>query len=114
MIKVRFEHSDDGKSLILTVKGHSEQSEVGHDIVCASASILAYTVAQIVTTMQNEGKLKKKPTIRLESGDAVITCKPSRPHYAEALHTFSVAQVGYVLLEHNYPDYVKLTQFGQA
>ena len=114
MIQVRFEHSEDGKTLILTVKGHSGQADVGQDIVCASASILAYTVAQVVTTMRDEGKLKKKPNIRLDSGDAVITCKPTKQYYAEALHTYSVAQVGYDLLQYNYPEYVQLTKFGEA
>ena len=114
MIQARFEKSEDGKTLILTVKGHAGQADVGQDIVCASASILAYTVAQVVTTMRDEGKLKKKPNIRLESGDAVITCKPIKQFFAEALHTFSVAQVGYDLLHHNYPRYVQLTKFGKA
>ena len=114
MIQARFEKSDDGKTLILTVKGHAGQADVGQDIVCASASILAYMVAQVVKTMHDEGKLKKKPNIRLESGDAVITCKPTKQFYAEALHTFSVAQVGYDLLHHNYPQYVQLTKFGRA
>jgi len=114
MIQARFEKSEDGKTLILTVKGHAGQADVGQDIVCAAASILAYTVAQVVKTMHDEGKLKKKPNIRLESGDAVITCKATKQYYAEALHTYSVAQVGYALLQHNYPDYMQLVKFGMA
>ena len=86
MIKVRFDKSEDGKTLILTLEGHAGQAEVGKDIVCSTASILAYTTAQMVQTMREEGKLKKKPHIRLEEGNAVITCKPSRSYYAEALH----------------------------
>lgn len=114
MIQVKFEHSEDGKTLILTVKGHAGQAEVGQDIVCAAASILSYTVAQVVMTMREQGKLKKKPHLRMDSGDAVITCKPTKPYYAEALHTYSVAQVGYDLLQHNYPQYVQLIKFGKA
>ena len=112
MVKVRFEK--DGKSLILTVKGHSGQAESGQDIVCASVSILAYTTAQVVQEMQNQGKLKKKPTIRLESGDAVVTCKPNKAYYNEAFHAFSVVQTGYSLLHHNYPQFVDLKMFGEA
>ena len=114
MIQARFDFSDDGKTIIFTVKGHAGQADIGHDIVCASASILAYTVAQVVKTMREEGKLKKNPNIRLDSGDAIITCKPTKQYFAEALHTFSVAQVGYDLLHHNYPQYVQLTKFGKA
>lgn len=114
MIQVRFEKSEDGKTIILTIKGHSGQAEIGQDIVCSAASILAYTVAQMVTTMREEGKLKKSPHIRMESGDATITCKPSRQYFSEALLTYTVAQTGYDLLAHTYPGYVRVIKFGEA
>ena len=114
MIQVRFEKSEDGKSIILTLKGHSQQAEMGQDIVCSAASILAYTVAQMVTTMREEGKLKKNPHIRMDSGDAAITCKPTKQYFNEALHTYTVAQTGYELLAHTYPEYVRVTKFGEA
>lgn len=114
MIQVRFEKSDDGKTLILTLKGHSGQAEMGQDIVCSAASILAYTVAQMVTTMREEGKLKKSPHIRMESGDATITCKPTKQYFGEAMNTYRVAQTGYELLAHTYKDYVRVTKFGEA
>lgn len=112
MIQVRFEK--DGKNIILTVQGHSQQAEMGQDIVCSAASILAYTVAQMVAEMGECGKLKKKPHIRMESGDAAVTCKPTKQYFNEALHTYSVAQTGYELLAHTYPEYVRLTKFGEA
>lgn len=114
MIQVRFEKSEDGKTIILTLKGHAEQAEIGQDIVCSAASILAYTVAQMVTTMREERKLKKSPHIRMESGDATITCKPTRQFFGEAMHTFKVAETGYELLAHTYPDYVRVIKFGEA
>lgn len=114
MVKARFEITEDGKSIVLNVKGHAESGEIGHDIVCASVSILTYTVGQIVKDMQTQGRLKKKPTIRLDSGDACITCKPNRAFFDEALMAFSVAQVGFNLLSHNYPNFVELTPFGKA
>jgi uncharacterized protein YsxB (DUF464 family) len=110
MIKVKIEKSEDGKTLILTLEGHAGQAEIGQDIVCSAASILAYTTAQMVQTMREEGKLKKKPHIRLESGDAVITCKPSKGYFAEAMHIYSFAQTGYALLESNYPEYLSLVR----
>ena len=112
MIQVRFEK--DGKNIILTVQGHSEQAEMGQDIVCSAASILAYTVAQMVADMGESGKLKKKPHIRLDSGDSAITCKPTKQYYNEALHTYTVAQTGCELLAHTYPEYVRVTKFGEA
>lgn len=113
MIQVKFDKSEDGKTLVLTVNGHADFEEAGRDIVCSAASILACTVAQCVTFMHEQGKLRKKPNIRLDNGDAVITCKPCKGFFAEAMHTYSVAQVGYALLEHTYPEYVQLKQFGR-
>lgn len=111
MLKVKFEMSDDQKTLILTLTGHAESANKGEDTVCAAASILAYTVAQEVKEMQEKGKLKKKPNIRLDEGDATITCKPVKNAYLEALHIFKVAQTGYRLLAANFQDNVQLTTF---
>lgn len=114
MIQVRFEKSEDGKSLILTIKGHSGQAPIGQDIVCASASILAYTVAQAVLNMREQGKLKKQPTVRMNEGDAVVTCKPNRAYFAEALNIFSVAEVGYDLLSKKYPEFVNVIRLDET
>lgn len=115
MIKVAFYNNNDSRELKMTVKGHAGQADVGHDIICASASILAYTVAQVLKAMHSHGDLTEEPKIRLNSGDAVVSCRVKEDNnYAEALHTFFVAQVGYSLLAHNYPNFVELKMFGEA
>jgi hypothetical protein len=68
----------------------------------------------MVADMGESGKLKKKPHIRMESGDSAVTCKPTKQYFNEALHTYTVAQAGYELLAHTYPEYVRLTKFGEA
>ena len=40
MLKVTFEQKEN--KLTLKLEGHAGQADIGHDIVCASASILAY------------------------------------------------------------------------
>lgn len=114
MIQIKFSKSENGKTIILEVKGHAGQAPIGQDIVCASVSILAYTVAQAVLNMGEQGKLKKKPHIRLDSGDAVITCQPTRNNFSEALHTFSLAEVGYTLLSDKYPEYVSVKRLDET
>lgn len=114
MIKVKFEYSDDKKSLILKVKGHSNYSEKGKDTVCAAATMLTYTVAQVVNDLFSGNALLKKPTISLKEGNSLIVCKPKEDVYAEALHTFFVAEVGFNVLSHNFPDNVKLIPFGSG
>ena len=115
MITVTLRRHDATRYIRLTVEGHAGQADIGHDIVCASASILAYTVAQIVKTMEQHGDLKDKPIVELGSGDATIVCRCKNDDiYAEAAHTLFVAQVGYLLLAHNYPQYVEVNVVGEA
>ena len=114
MIKVEFSTDKAGGSIILRLTGHAGAGEAGRDLVCSAASILAYTVAQTALFMYEEKALRKKPTIRLEPGDAEVVMKPKKASYTEALHTYFVAQVGYSLLAHNYPQYVEVKSFGES
>ena len=99
----------------LHVKGHAGQNVVGHDIVCASASILAYTLAQNIKMAQERNLFKYSPKIKLKEGDSIITCRArDEEAYTEILHTYLVIQTGYQLLAHNYPHYVAVNMFGQA
>lgn len=115
MVEVVLTASADRRILTLKVTGHAGYASAGHDIVCASASILAYTFAQIVTAMEAHGDLSRAAIIKLESGCCVISCHPKdNALYAEALHSLFTIQVGYSLLAHNFPENVRLTQFGSG
>lgn len=111
MLNVTFTAKGDTLSLVLN--GHAGQAEIGHDIVCSAASILAYTVAHIVKAEEGEGSFKSKPLIVLNSGSAIISCEPKLEKYNEIFHAFYVAEVGYTLLAHNYPLFVDFTPFGK-
>lgn len=115
MITVTLRKHDATRYLRLTVNGHAGQADKGQDIVCASASVLVYTVAQIVKTMEHHGDLNGEPIVELKSGDATIVCRCKDDDiYAEAVHAFWVAQVGYSLLAHNFPQYVELKVVEEA
>jgi uncharacterized protein YsxB (DUF464 family) len=106
MIRAKFYTKDE--SIHMTLKGHAASAPYGEDLICSAATMLAYTVAQAVQFMMEQGKLKKKPKISLKEGSATIVVTPREEDYAEALHTFWVAQCGIHLLAHNYPQNVKL------
>lgn len=112
MLKVLFEDKDN--KLTLKLDGHAGQADIGHDIVCSSCSILAYTVAQIVKTAGVEGDLKSVPVLHLESDEAVISCEPNPDVYGTIKSLYMFAEVGYKLLAHNYPQFVDLTMFGKG
>lgn len=111
MIKITISENKDAQAITLKVKGHANHDDIGKDIVCASASILTYTIAQYITFMYDKHQLKKKPTISLAEGDTEITVKPKADFYTEALHAYLVAGVGYSLLAHNYPQNVDYKGF---
>jgi uncharacterized protein YsxB (DUF464 family) len=113
MIKIKLRTHDATRYLCLTMKGHAGFAEKGQDIVCSSASILAYTVAQIAREMGEGGSLKGEPCIELAEGDATVMfrCK-SDETYAKAKQTFSVAKTGFALLAQNYPQYVDVKSVG--
>lgn len=111
MTEATFSTNKKAGSITLKVSGHAGSAEQGKDIICAAASILSYTLAQAVTFMHEEGKLHKKPNIRMKDGEAVITVKPKDEWYGEALHAYFITQVGFHLLSHNYPQYVTLNSF---
>lgn len=112
MLKVSFEEKDN--QLTLKLEGHAGQANIGHDIVCASCSILAYTLAQLIKVAEAQGDLKTAPEIKLESGDGVVSCEPAPEARDGVLSAFMYTQVGYKLLAHNYPQFVVLKSFGTA
>ena len=102
MLKVTFTES--GKKLSLRLEGHAGYADIGKDIVCASASILAYTLASIVDSFD-----EIEPVIDLTSGDTTIECECKDDEtYVKVANAYHYTKIGYALLAHNYPQYVRL------
>ena len=108
MVKIHFWQEKDKGSIHLKVKGHAGTAPKGEDLVCASATMLVYTVAQALSFMHEQGQLEEKPHIKIREGKAVVVARPKEEFFAEALHTFWVAQCGAHLLAKNYPEAVSL------
>jgi uncharacterized protein YsxB (DUF464 family) len=113
MIRASFTRTED-KTFHIKVDGHAGQDDSGHDIVCSAASILAYTLAQIMRYIEEQEGFETHPTIHLSEGEATIIVRPKKEYEREVLQTFFTVEVGYSLLAQNYPQYVELKMFGQA
>ena len=87
----------------LTIEGHACSGEPGHDLVCASASILAYTLAASVANM-SAAKQVRDARIELKEGAGEISCKAVRRFDAPVMLIFDTLCAGYELLANNYPD----------
>lgn len=87
----------------VAVEGHAHSGEVGHDLVCASASILVITLASFVENMKDCGQIKY-PTLSLSDGHAVIACNAPKRYKASITLVFDSICAGFELLAYKYPD----------
>ena len=94
--------------LSLTVDGHAGFSEYGRDIVCASVSILAYTLGAAVLDAHSCGLLRSEPIANLSSGRARIVCVPFSEEYGRIRSYYELIVRGYEMLCARYHDNVSL------
>lgn len=90
----------------LTVEGHAYSGEPGKDLVCASASILAYTLAANVGNLADLGHVRIE-NMELSSGKAEIAIKPRSGVSAIVGRIFESICVGFELLAKDYPQYIR-------
>lgn len=87
----------------VTVKGHARSGEVGHDLVCAAASALTYTLAANAENLRSGGQATKT-VVRLDPGDAVIKCRTADKYKCVVSVIFDAICAGYELLARDYPE----------
>lgn len=108
MIKIRFYAKPDRGTLHMTIRGHAGAGKKGEDLVCAGATMLAYTLAQAVEFLFLDGKLRRKPKLKISEGDCEIICCPNEDSYGQALMAYWVQQCGAQTLAKNFPENVHL------
>jgi len=100
---IRIIHDSDKNCV--TIEGHAGSGEPGHDLVCASASILAYTLASFVINAKETG-LARNMGVDLKEGDTVISFEPEEEFTFVTKIGFASICAGFAILAHNYPDNV--------
>ena len=95
-------------TVCMQMQGHAKTAPKGEDLVCAAATTLAYTLAQAVQFLYEQGRLEEKPKIQIEDGYAFVSASPNGDSLAETRMVVWVSQVGAYVLEHNYPQAVCL------
>lgn len=89
----------------VTVRGHAGTAPAGMDLVCAAVSTLTYTLAVNIKQLHRWKKVTK-PKIRLENGDAEISCVPVGVCRSMVQDVFEAVCIGFALLAEKYPDAV--------
>lgn len=99
MIKVVY-HRDLNR---VSVEGHARSGEEGHDLVCASASILVYTLASFAKNT-SKAKQSHKLVLKLDSGNALVSCKAKSPYKPAITLVFDSICAGFEILARSYPE----------
>ena len=89
----------------LTIDGHANSGEPGHDLVCAGVSVLAYTLAANVGNLEANDMIRN-PIVQMENGHAEISCEAKRKAGAFVSRIFEAVCVGFEMLDHDYPQYI--------
>ena len=108
MIKVVY-HRDLNR---VEVVGHAKSGEAGHDLVCASASTLVYTLASFVENMK-KARQAYNPKTELNEGDALISCSPPSRYKGAVTLVFDSICGGFELLARDYPDNISYEMRGK-
>lgn len=87
----------------VTIEGHAGSGPEGHDLVCASVSALALTLAGNVSYMQAQEAVYDV-AIKLEEGNAEIQCSAYRRYKESVAQIFRSICVGFELLATKYPE----------
>lgn len=96
----------DRRDFTLTVRGHANTAEYGHDLVCAAASVLLHTYSSAADLLYNRGYVKRINR-DIESGKSCIGVEVS-PDYDEVVRLALDAVVsGYEFLAARYPDAIE-------
>lgn len=114
MVNAIFFSKPEEGTLTMRVSGHAQSDEKGKDLICASASILAMTLAYAVGYADQEKKFLQKPDVQMIDGKTWITVKPTMDAFGEILHAFFIIQMGFCLLSDAYPDNVTVKSFGES
>ena len=87
----------------VSVVGHAGSAEKGKDLICASASILVYTLADFVKKAEKEGQVWCS-VIHIDEGDTIISCSPNEGKKESITEVFDAICRGFELLARDYPD----------
>ena len=92
---------------IVSVEGHAGYSEKGEDVVCAAASVLAFTLYRAISLLDEEGEVSLF-SHSISKGDAEFDFTVKERALEKAQAVVDSIMEGYLLLEDNFPECVRV------
>lgn len=89
-------------ALTLDMEGHAEYGDAGQDIVCAAASMLAYTL------VERARQLTHAIYAHMDSGRLHLCVERESDSYVPVRSAFETVGAGFDLLERRYPQNVQV------
>ena len=99
MIQVTYHRKHYG----VTVLGHAQCGEMGHDLVCAAVSALVLTLASNVVGLRGS-KAIRDYNVRTAEGEAEISCIPVRRMRGVVTLIYDTVCNGFSLMQTMYPE----------
>ena len=96
----------DTEALTLEMYGHADYADAGEDIVCAAASMLAYTL------LERARELDARIHASIDSGRLSLRCGVDMDNHPLLWSAFETVRAGFALLERKYPEHVVLAGGG--
>ncbi len=101
MIKITIRLDENGVLSVVRAAGHSEAAAKGHDIVCASASILLRTLGKLLEKSEGvdiEGSADSRGEFYLD----VVSIGETAGEWMKGVTSFFIS--GFIDLENDYPE----------
>lgn len=89
----------------VTIRGHAHSGELGRDLICAGCSALVLTLAANVRHLEEQGHVRNT-VVRIQSGDAEISCTPRSGCRHTVRLIFQSLCAGFELLANQYKDFI--------
>lgn len=102
---VRIELKEDGGAYELTAKGHADYAPSGNDIVCASVSILIFTLIETI----DEADLLEPSVVAVKKGDTLVRVRPNSAAKGKIHAVFKVISTGFEILQKNFEKNIKFS-----
>lgn len=103
MIRVQY----DARKLRLSVSGHAGSAPKGQDLVCAAATTLVYTAAQMLRDAEEDG-LAEDVRFCADDGKADLVAKAKPGAGKELAGRMEAVCIGFRMLEKNYPKFIRV------
>lgn len=101
------DYSEEGGVLRFRADGHAAWAEDGTDLVCAAASMLAYTLLQCLRDAEEQGWLEELDT-DIWDGGVLAEAVPAPDGMVRVATIYRTVLTGYRMLSRRYPHNVEV------